>query len=48
MIVANKVAQVTGGRIYLGNTYINTAAFNKELPSGEFDVRFDGFIFFQV
>ena len=48
MIVANKVAQVTGGRIYLGNTYINTAAFNKERPSGEFDVRFDGFIFFQV
>ena len=46
--VANKVAQVTGGRIYLGNTYINTAAFNKERPSGEFDVRFDGFIFFQV
>ena len=46
--MANKVAKVTGGKSYLGNTYINTAAFNKELASGEFVLRFDGFIFFQV
>ena len=46
--MANKVAKVTGGKSCLGNAYINAAAFNKELPSGEFDIRFDGFIFFQV